>query len=464
MLSHHHRIVIKNNAEWFLRDYKIEPSIWDGDPNCQHDWDMNIIIEKKGSGSMYGRIANEQGIECKTSSAFNNISKRKEGFCLKCGAWKGVLGLEPSFELYIKHLCDIYDLVWRVLKPSGINFVNLGDSYNGTGGGHKFENRESYKKYNPNINYFNEGKNDKSLSQKCLLMIPYRFAIEMCNRGWILRNVLIWHKKNCMPSSARDRFTVDFEPMFFFTKSKRYWFDQDAVREKSDKNSGWVKQREKGVDNITPYQTEGNGKWAKPNIECNPNGRNKRCVWTINTVGNPEAHFATFPLNLVKPMILSGCPKEVCKKCGKPRERIIETVNQEQISKEKYNSKYNSNYGQELQGFVRNNSIKNQRDLSRIESKKLFFNDIKKQKEYIKKIHDSNTGKPKISKGWSDCGCNEGFKHGIMLDIFAGTGTTLLQAWELGRDYVGFEISKEYCKMIEKRLKTTQNKRMDDFF
>ena len=110
-------------------------------------------------------------------------------------------------------------------------------------------------------------------------MIPFRFAIEMVNRGWTLRNVLIWHKPNCMPSSARDRFTVDFEYLLFFSKSKKYFFKTQLEQSRSN---------DKGRSTKTRY---------------------KRAVWKVATKPLPEAHFAVFPDELCETPIQAGCPK-----------------------------------------------------------------------------------------------------------------------------------------------------------
>ena len=129
----------------------------------------------------------------------------------------GQLGLEPTFEEYIDKLCGIYDEVWRVLRKDGCCFVNIGDTYNssGTKMPRYFDGREN----NPDEIIADNKMISKELPIKSLCLIPQRFAIEMVNRGWILRNVIIWAKPNPMPSSAKDRFTVDFEYIFFFTKS-----------------------------------------------------------------------------------------------------------------------------------------------------------------------------------------------------------------------------------------------------
>ena len=143
---------------------------------------------------------------------------------------EGQLGLEPTFQEYINKLMAIFDQIKRVLKKEGTCWVILGDTYNGnTKGNHNRSNHGSHEKWNlqpsrPNNNDLIKPIS-KDIEEKSLLMIPQRFAIAMLDHGWILRNDIIWYKPNCMPSSATDRFTVDYEHIFFFTKSQNYYFE-----------------------------------------------------------------------------------------------------------------------------------------------------------------------------------------------------------------------------------------------
>ena len=143
---------------------------------------------------------------------------------------KNQLGLEPDFNEYIRKLCDIFDEVWRVLRKDGTCWVNLGDTYGGSNQGYGTTKRNTNTGFQDTRDGFYAASKNKppmaNMMHKSLIMIPSRFAIEMTDRGWILRNEIIWYKPNCMPSSVRDRFTVDFEKVFFFTKSKKYWFEQ----------------------------------------------------------------------------------------------------------------------------------------------------------------------------------------------------------------------------------------------
>lgn len=204
---------------------------------------------------------------------------------------EGQLGLETTFQEYINKLCDIFDEVKRVLKKSGSCWVNLGDAYSGS------------------------GKGVGGIKSKSLLQIPSRFAIGMCNRGWILRNEIIWHKPNAMPQSVRDRFTVDYEKLFFFVKSKKYYFEQqkepmittDTNPPRGSKgvlgqeNSGLRKQDQIGRADYTGF----NKRYLPPKDLM----RNKRSVWSINTKPFKEKHFATYPEELIITPIKACCPE-----------------------------------------------------------------------------------------------------------------------------------------------------------
>jgi DNA modification methylase len=216
----------------------------------------------------------------------------------------GQLGLEPTFQEYITKLCDIFDEVKRVLKKEGTCWVNMGDTYGGSGKGvGGKDSKESWT--------FDKKPIENGI-EKSLCQIPARFSIEMCNRGWILRNTIIWKKNNCMPSSADDRFTVDFEYVYFFVKNKKYWFEQifEPNSEISIKRAEYEKTR-KNVSSIGS-KSESYGMPARF-VKLNPQGHNKRCVWEVNTKGYSGAHFATFPEKLIEPMVKAGCPeKGVC--------------------------------------------------------------------------------------------------------------------------------------------------------
>ena len=224
----------------------------------------------------------------------------------------GQIGLEDSFDDYLEKLLAVFGEVWRVLKGEGTCWVNLGDAYS---------TRSSKQGTQPSVVSQASSKSQSFLKPlapnflppKCLLQMPARFALGMTDRGWILRNEIIWHKPNCMPQSARDRFTVDFEKLFFFVKNRRYYFKQqfEPLRD---------------AQRLTrPLVTaSGHRKWQYGDLKIaaiNPkteaasrrrmlaNGRNKRCVWRIATRPFRGTHFAVFPPELVETPIRAGCPE-----------------------------------------------------------------------------------------------------------------------------------------------------------
>ena len=230
---------------------------------------------------------------------------------------KGQLGLEKTFDEYINKLCNIFDEVKRVLKNDGTCWVNLGDTYSsGIGNNGGYSNKSTLSGYTSEqtkgrISNKSTVKLEQTLPDKCLCNIPARFSTEMCNRGWILRNVIIWHKNNCMPSSVQDRFTVDFEYLFFFVKQKQYYFEQQ--REKTGNEATWEEYNK--ADHRRHFHENDKEKGMlqyNPNYKTmtHPDGKNKRTVWTINPKPYSEAHFAVYPEELCWTPIKAGCPEK----------------------------------------------------------------------------------------------------------------------------------------------------------
>lgn len=211
---------------------------------------------------------------------------------------EGQLGLEKTFQEYVDKLCNIFDEVKRVLKKEGSLFVNIGDTYMGNSS-YSSAGRQGFGK--DKIGMINK---KGTVPNKSLCQIPNRFAIEMCNRGWILRNEIIWHKPNCMPSSASDRFTVDFEKVFFFVKQKRYFFNTQYESVVANSDSAYRKKLRENKEYTmkAPYQ-------KNFPIPKHPDKKLKRSTFSVNTKPFKGAHFATYPEKLIEPMISAGCPE-----------------------------------------------------------------------------------------------------------------------------------------------------------
>ncbi len=523
---------------WSLRNYKTKSLIWGGKSNCKHKWCK--YPTKLAHENRQGLSSKDVSLRYK--SELHGYHKQSLKYCLKCGAWRGQLGLEPTVKLYIEHLCTIFDEVRRVLKSEGSLWVNLGDTYNSQS---VIVGRRDRSKYGGKSGLHCLRGGTQNIPAKSLCCIPFRFAIEMVDRGWILRNVVIWHKPNSMPSSIKDRFTVDFEYLFFFVKSNKtlFWTNKKTLRlsttralgTKGKKGEDWewrtasnykgysfnVRVRDshldKYIEKASPseialkhgYDPEGicpvcKRKWkrhATPNardrkkeirrefIPCISKktakskgrrkrvslwlghcyyfeqqfekyknstlerakynsyskktdtgihggmtlktqlqsfkkisdgvfpGRNKRSVWSIPTQPCSDAHFAAFPEKLVETPIKAGCPELVCKKCGKAKVKILDTEYKGATSYGGKSSKYKN-----------------------------------------RKIHGNLhivLSKTKFN-GYVECGCDAGFSPGIVLDPFAGRGTTGIVAKKLGRRYILIELSREYVKLCEKNLRSVE--------
>lgn len=238
-------------------------------------------------------------------------------------------GLEPTYQEYLEHLWQMMDGIYKALKPFGTVWVNLGDTYGTQSGGmaaaqDNFESKESkYGAFEKAI------KQPKSL-HKSLLLLPHRFAIGCMERGWIIRNDIIWAKRNGMPESVTDRFSKKHEYFFLMTKSEKYYFDLDGIR---DPHSAVSLQRYnydftgqlggesnnfkgakfgKGRAN-TKYADGGRLNWSgEKSTEGNLNGKNPGSIsdfWDIPTSASSQAHYAQYNERLLYKPVIAGCPK-----------------------------------------------------------------------------------------------------------------------------------------------------------
>ena len=219
------------------------------------------------------------------------------------------LGSEKHFKDFVNNLCNVFDEIKRVLKDTGTCFVNLGDTYASGVRAKNCADVNTNDPKNPNANRSKVAPNRMGcgLPEKCLCLVPQRFAIEMVDRGWTIRNQIIWHKPNQMPSSATDRFTVDFEKIFFFVKKPTgYYFEQQLEK------SIWAEfdKRSEVKGGVKSNGKTATGNYATNKVAYTEGGmRNVRTTWSVNTEPNSEAHFATYPQRLVERMIKAGCPE-----------------------------------------------------------------------------------------------------------------------------------------------------------
>ncbi len=265
----------------------------------------------------------------RAAAKMEESAKRTCGaYCQLCGAWRGQLGLEPNPSMFIEHLTIISREIRRILKPSGSYWLNLGDTYYGSGGNSsQWPDTLSGKETRPAPEkaVTNSKVRTNWLQPKQKLMIPARVAIALQDDGWILRNEVVWSKPNNMPESVLDRLTETWESFFFFVKARKYYFDLDAVR--VPHSSATVKRynfaiRKDETYGVNTKQKRENPEWTVQGLQERPGrksmaqamdldkGKNPGDIWVIPTNSYHGAHFATFPEKLVEPIIRAACPPE----------------------------------------------------------------------------------------------------------------------------------------------------------
>lgn len=215
---------------------------------------------------------------------------------------EGQLGLEKTPEEYVGKMVAVFGEVRRVLRDDGTLWLNLGDSYSGscqTGGTNSISGKG---KSQPHVKH----KRSTNLKPKDLVGIPWRVAFALQADGWYLRQDIIWYKPNPMPESVTDRCTKAHEYVFLMSKSARYYYDAEAVKEAVMHPQKLHKSTSKSPAQEFAYH--GNAPTNSGRCGTDPSGRNRRSVWTVATQTFKEDHFAVFPPNLIKPMVLAGCP------------------------------------------------------------------------------------------------------------------------------------------------------------
>lgn len=423
---------------------------------------------------------------------YNNRTT-ESNFCSKCNAWKGELGLEPTFDLYIKHLCDIFDEVKRVLKDTGTIFVNLGDTFasgtrdKGTVDLSRLDSKEAKATRGWHIQ---PNRQLENYPAKSLCCIPERFMIEMINRGWILRNKIVWYKKNCMPSSAKDRFTVDWDHLLFFSKSNKtqYWTNSKTKKLVSNQPLGT-----KGMEGIDWEWKEINNSWERPSrdeIFKTPSRkkstyakakRKKVSLWTghdyyfeqqfdkysdtylkdsRHITGTPEHH-------PVKDHEKAGVQKPTqihdnsYGKLGEGRnKRCVWAINPKPFSEAHF-----AVFPEELCWTPIKAGVPEFICKKCGKAREKIFEEINsKDKPILNKGEyandtDWNTnpkghlGTPVLKEiGYTNCNCSAGFEPGVVMDIFMGAGTVGLVAEKLQRRWIGIDLNKKYCKMAKERI------------
>jgi len=457
--------VVTSPPYWGLRDYDVAPLVWGGDPNHPHQWGASLPPRPR-RGNKPGDLSTSSLTNPERQDSVQRASDSGR-FC-GCGSWLGHLGLEPVHDClawargaplcascYVCHLVLIFREVRRVLREDGVIFLNLGDCYatgagrvgEHPGGGEQGERwagrgvhtAANSGKAAPRIAAVGPMTQPNrmpiaGLKPKDLVGVPWRVAFALQADGWTLRSDIVWAKGlsfcpeysgSVMPESVVDRPTKSHEYLFLLAKSEQYFFDQEAVKEPLAPGSV-LRILQDGFD----AQRSANRVFSDPEslARIAATGRNLRSVWAISPTPYAGSHFAVFPPALVIPCIKAGTSERgCCAQCGAPWERVTQT---ESPSKWAADS--------DTRGFPDGRT-------SNVQSSK--------------SLHRDSGGVYSTARecGWRPtCRCRGQRGRTVpatVLDPFAGSGTALHVAKELGRHAVGVELNPDYIRLAAARLR-----------
>ncbi len=402
---------------WGLRDYKVEPQVWGGDPMlCGHEWDDSVVTKKSGgvgsSGLLKdGRNEAQRIITADRSNSVSWLNVSQGAFCRHCNAWRGSLGLEPTLGLYLDHMVEVCREIRRVLRKDGTFWLVVGDSFCAHPGQRKTTDKAGPKQISNTASVGAPSRHDAGLKPKDLMMVPARLAIRLQEDGWWVRQEIQWCKAAPMPESVTDRPTSATEKVFLLSRSARYFYDAEAVKEAVEESQiGRVRKSVIGGSSWQERQQHSKGGTYQ-----NEGSRNLRNWWLLGPEPYAGPHFAVFPTEIPRRAILAGTSaKGVCPKCGAPWQRDLKFTGDRQLSPDLY-------------GRPRVAVTQNTRKTDGV------YETI----------------------GWQPtCRCNACDPvPATILDPFLGAGTTALVADRLGRNCIGIELNPADVTRAEERLR-----------
>ena len=460
--------------KWFINLKYDVSEIWGGSPECEHEWNEYI-----GKGQDGSKNSEKLNIKKSNEQNFQIFEDQKQNVCSKCGAWKGQLGIEPSYQMYIDHLMLVMKELKRILKKTGTLFWNMGDPFASNGGSLRHIGYSDPKWAKGRNGSFEEPTAfDQGIEPKSLMGIPERFMISMLDDKWVLRNKLPWIKVNAMPSSKRDGFTPKWEYVYFFTKNtKRYYFDLDSIRKplaessikrisqknipnqfKSGKSAEFAKTNP--VNNIPKtlnnmhqkYQKEGayqgshSGYYNEDgSLRVNLSGANPGDVLFDDTIydlyTDPSIQDAFIEyLERERPELLMPSILDIPTMSHKFAHFAVfpETL-VDPLIKAGCSSDVCVKCGKPKMMEYRKEEV--------VESRETLS-----QGNTVDGLVNRHRFKWVPIGFKPSCKCNAGFEPGTVLDPFAGSGTVGVVAKKQGKNAILIEVSPEYVEIIKKRL------------
>ena len=449
--------IVTSPPYWALRRYDIPDIVFDGDPACEHEWGAERVRARSGGvgASTLGLASggNDMSDEARVRSIERSFVEVSTGaFCQRCSAWRGQLGQEPTPDLFIRHLVEIFREARRVLRTDGTCWLNMGDCYsNADKGGYQSSRvtaEDSLQKGNLASDFIGAPNRQPQLGlkNKDLVGIPWLLAFALRADGWYLRSEIVWAKGlsfcpsyagSVMPESVTDRPTRSHEQVFLLTKAERYYYDHEAVKEagvypagtRAAKGSGTREGNRRGSpkqDGTGNRRTAGfNERYFAPDDDgyaTYDGKRNLRTVWAIGVEPFTEAHFATFPPDLVDPCLRAGTSaKGACAACGAPWKRIIDyepLPDEVKAQFEAARTRTADDHGRD-DGFTT------------------------RKPNYVRK---------RLGETWKPtCTCNTlNVVACTVLDPFAGSGTTGVACEHLQLKFIGIDLG--YHEMSERRI------------
>ena len=395
-----------------LRDYGT--ATWEGgNVNCDHlgrsqtSGASTLGEWKDGGGQLYKE---ETG-----GIPFKHV-------CGKCGAIRidQQIGLEKTPQEFVAKLVEVFREVRRVLRGDGVMFCNIGDSYNAHPGQRTEHDKAGTKQATNRGSCEIASRSTPGLKPKDLCMMPWRLFLALQDDGWWCRDIIAWAKKSPMPESVTDRCTKSWEPIGMFTKSANYFWDAEAVKEAVAACS--VSRLSQNVADQEGSHRANGGEKSNGTMKAvgDTSGRNLRNVWTLGSDPFPEAHFATFPRAIPERCIKAASSERgACAACGAPYRRITDKT---QLKRERPND------------YVKRNGTTGTGAF----------------------IPQTSAGVAVTTRGWEKaCRCEtDDVRPCIVLDPFSGSGTSGMVATELGREYIGIELSETYAEMSRKRIES----------